>query len=66
MQGQLAVAAQRSEVLFGIIPGLTAKFFVVEFLSSTSDTASHSDARPAASSLVGHRIQAQATRIWSQ
>ena len=29
MQGQVAVAAQRDQVLLGIIPGLTAKFLVM-------------------------------------
>src|ERR1019366_7460825 len=29
MQGQVAVAAQRDQVLLRIIPGLTAKFFVM-------------------------------------
>jgi hypothetical protein len=31
MQDQLAVASQREEVLRRIIPGLTAKFLVVDF-----------------------------------
>jgi hypothetical protein len=29
MQGEVAVAAQRDQVLVGIIPGLTAKFLVM-------------------------------------
>jgi hypothetical protein len=44
MQDQVAVAAQREEVLLRIIPGLTPKFLVVDFQGlrshRTTDTAS--------------------------
>ena len=64
MQGQVAVAAQRDQVLFGIIAGVAAKLFVVNF------QVRHRAARltpPAIAtqnllpqSLVRHRIQPQA------
>ena len=36
MQGQVAVAAQRDQVLLGVIPGLTAKFLPRNFLGDSS------------------------------
>jgi hypothetical protein len=45
MQSQLAVAAQRDEVLFRIIAGLTAKFLVVTpSLTSTTQLTQPADA----------------------